>query len=1631
MSKRTRLLLRISATLVGVLLVLVVAAVFTLQSGWFANYVRNKIISTTEESTGGRAEIGSFQFDWSSMTVRIRNFVLHGTEPAGSAPLARAALLELRLKLFSGWRKAVDLRYLGIEQPQVHLITFADGRTNIPEPKVKQQTSSNTSGLETVVNLAVGEFNVSDGLLQYAGQENSFSGRGENLRVLLNYDAIHPGYQGSLRIDPLLLAAAPNQPLAVHVNIPVRIDQDSIRLSNVTLNTARSQVAVDAAVSNMRAPLINAHLKANVSLPEMQASLALPIDTIAKASPKTLTADIAATLDSSTNVVQISSGHVDLGASRIEASGSLDRARNSAVQFNSTLALNQLLPLFKVAGVQAAGVLNGKGTARLDEHNNYALNGVLQSRDLSIHSGTTRLSNIAINSPFHADPFLISLDGLKLNAFGGSLLAKIFVEKLHNLSVEGSLRNFSLPVLTSSFTGKRLGYDGTINGTITARGDLKAKGAAGYTAAARLAITPGRQGVPVSGRLSAAYSGARDTVDLGSSYIAMPSSRIDLSGVLNRKLDVRIQSHNLQDFLPAANFGAAKHQTSLPVSLQGGGMAAVTAQINGKLASPTINGHLALDRFAVEGRSFDRFAADLQASPSGAQIQNGLLTRRALSTTFDANVGLHQWSPLPRSPLTANIALRHGDLADLLALAGESSVPATGNLNADVHVNGTYGNPLGSANLQVTDGSAYGQPIDHLFADVALGDQLITLSRLELAAANGQLNGNGMFRHPRDSFSVGHAEVHLASTNVQLKNITPLQKQSPGLAGLVQLTADATADLRASGTQTEFSLASVSADLSARGLRVGNQDAGDLTATARTRNNRVNYDVSSNFAGSNIKVDGNTSLASDYATSADARIENLLVEKALQIVGQGTLPVRGLLSANAHVAGTLNAPDASLRFALTRANVYEEPLNRLAGQVRYTTTAVDVPSVQVDVPAGSLKLSGSFVHPSGQLQTGSLRFKVDSTDIRLAKLQHVQQAKPGLDGTVRLAADLSADVREGAGKQTLLFHQLTADASTKNLRVGALSLGGAEFNAHTAGQDLNFRLDSDIAKSRIHAAGLSHLNGDYPTRATLSFENVRYANLAQFIEPDPAVRPAFDALVEGKASLDGPLLKTDDLAATLQLSRLEARSQRASSPTGAPPSRIVAFQNEGPIDIAFDHSVVQVKQFHVKGPRTTIDLGGRIDLKNQRAPLGVTVSANADLGVLQDVDRDFYSSGALSLNAVVHGTFAQPLLNGKLDLKNANVNYADAPNGLSNANGTILLNGTNASIQNLTAESGGGRVTLAGFVGYTGNAANFNLRASADRVRVRSSGVSITANAALTLTGNNRRSLLNGTVMVERLAYGASSDAGSFLSNFSTPPITPSTPNPVLAGMRLDVHILTSPSLRVVSTYADRLSVEANLTARGTAATPGMLGRVVVTDGELVFFGKKYTVNTGTVNFYNPTSIEPVLNVSLETQSQNVDVVVGVSGPISNLKLSYRSDPPLSFSQIVQLLATNTTPSDPTIASRQPAPLQQSLSQVGESAILEQAVANPLASRVQRVFGISSLKVDPSFSGSNGQPSARVTLQQKITSNITFTYITDVTQTNSQIIRLEWALTPKLSAVGLRDYNGDVSIQFFYKFRVR
>jgi translocation and assembly module TamB len=250
--------------------------------------------------------------------------------------------------------------------------------------------------------------------------------------------------------------------------------------------------------------------------------------------------------------------------------------------------------------------------------------------------------------------------------------------------------------------------------------------------------------------------------------------------------------------------------------------------------------------------------------------------------------------------------------------------------------------------------------------------------------------------------------------------------------------------------------------------------------------------------------------------------------------------------------------------------------------------------------------------------------------------------------------------------------------------------------------------------------------------------------------------------------------------------------------------------------------------------------------------------------------------------------------------------------------------------------------------------------------------------------------------------------------------------------MRLDVRVRTTAATTVQASLAENIQVDTDIRVRGTAAAPGVQGRIIITEGDLAFFGSKYRVSSGTIAFYNPSRIEPILNLSLETEAKGVKVILTVTGPVDDMKLSYTSDPPLQFQEIVSLLASGKTPtSDPTLLANQPSQPPQSFQQMGASTLVSKAIADPVASRLQRVFGVSQLKIDPSFTSGSDLPQARVTLQQQVATNLVFTYVTALDDPNTQIIRIEWAWSPQWSALANRDENGIVSVNFVYKKKFR
>ena len=335
--------------------------------------------------------------------------------------------------------------------------------------------------------------------------------------------------------------------------------------------------------------------------------------------------------------------------------------------------------------------------------------------------------------------------------------------------------------------------------------------------------------------------------------------------------------------------------------------------------------------------------------------------------------------------------------------------------------------------------------------------------------------------------------------------------------------------------------------------------------------------------------------------------------------------------------------------------------------------------------------------------------------------------------------------------------------------------------------------------------------------------------------------------------------------------------------------------------------------------------------------------------------------------------------------------------------GVLTLANGQIHIDQLTGQSGGGQISVGGAITYQPQL-QFNVALDAKSVRILYSGIRTVLEGNVAFTGTPKAAALNGRMLVDSLSFTPDFDLATFVTQSGTPSL-PSA-NPTFAdNIKLNVGVQSSSDLSAVSS---ELSVEgtANLRIIGTAANPEIVGRTDLTSGDIFFLKQRYHLERGIINFINPTQIEPELNVLITTTIQQYNISLTIVGPVEKLRTSYVSDPPLPPVDIINLIARGQT-------TEQSAPGNFDANQV-----IAGELASQVSSRVAKLAGISSLTIDPLLGGNNGNPSARIALQQRVTRSFIFTFSTDVTNPQGEVIQGEYQLNKRWSMTATRDQYG-------------
>jgi translocation and assembly module TamB len=708
------------------------------------------------------------------------------------------------------------------------------------------------------------------------------------------------------------------------------------------------------------------------------------------------------------------------------------------------------------------------------------------------------------------------------------------------------------------------------------------------------------------------------------------------------------------------------------------------------------------------------------------------------------------------------------------------------------------------------------------------------------------------------------------------------------------------------------------------------------------------------------------------------------VDDLRPFIGQ-KLSMAGTLGAQLQLNGPIRALTGSGWVSGDKITLFGETMDRVRAQGTLANQTLDLTSVTASGEGGKISATASYNLKSSRCQIDAKGAGFDLTRINAVSAS-------GLSAAGKL--DFTVD-----GLCSPDDPRLNAHASISSLALSGELLGSLELQAHTANRAATYDLTTHMDAANLTAHGQTALSGDYATHAKVDFSHFDIGRLLKLAHVQGL---SGDSNLAGTVTIDGPLAQPDQIRGEARLDQLTA------TVAGLP------LESQGGLHATLDHALIRLDPLHITGAETDLRAQGTLSLKAKQQ-LDFAANGTVNLKVAESLDRDLTASGIATFQLEAHGPLTNPGLQGRVDFKNAAFSLEDIPNGLSQLNGSLEFSQNRLEVRSLTAMTGGGQLTLGGYLAYQ-HGLYADITATGTGIRIRyPSGISSLADAQLHLQGVQNNLLLSGNVLITRFSVSPDLDIAALAQQ--TAAVETIAPLDAPSNrIRLDVHFSSSPQLNFQNAYA-KLAGNVDLRLRGTLAAPSLLGRISITEGSAVLAGTRYDLQRGDIYFTNPVRIQPSIDLNATARVSDYDITLGLHGTPQKMNVTYRSDPPLPEADVVALLALGRTGSQQRLYMQQ----QQAIANPTD-ALLGGALNATVSSRVQRLFGAGSVKVDPNYLGALGNSTSRIIVEEQLGRNLTLTYATNVNTTSQQLIQAEVAINRHVSLQLARDESGVFSV---------
>ena len=705
--------------------------------------------------------------------------------------------------------------------------------------------------------------------------------------------------------------------------------------------------------------------------------------------------------------------------------------------------------------------------------------------------------------------------------------------------------------------------------------------------------------------------------------------------------------------------------------------------------------------------------------------------------------------------------------------------------------------------------------------------------------------------------------------------------------------------------------------------------------------------------------------------------------------------VDGLFSGEFHVFGNYLTPFGFGQMSIVDGVAYGEPFETAAAALRLEGSGVRLDSIQITKGGGGVT-GAAYVGLNG-----TYSFNLDG---RRIPVERVALASSGTAPQLSGLFDFTV-----GGSGTFDEPRYDVRGTISDLFVGDEGIGQVLGQLSVNGDLMTVKVEA--ASPRLAVSGSGRIALTPGMEAELLF-NVADTSLDPYVRVfSPLLSPYTTAIASGSLRVTGQLADIDQLLVDVTVDRLDLRLFD------------YGLRNSAPIHISLDRHKMRIADLTLVGEETELDIAGVVDLHDERIALRAT--GEAGLGILQGFVPNIRSSGRASLEAQFEGPMRDPIVIGTMRVDNGRIRHFDLPHALENISGPVRFDARSIRLDEVTAQLGQGPVRFGGRIDIERyQPVRVDVTLSGESMRLRfPEGMRSLVDAELTLQGDIDTPTLTGSVVVRNAVYTRNFATGSDILDLGAADEPSAAPGQELVPglpLRYDVRI-TAPSTLVVRNVLMRLTATAELQLRGTFDRPLLFGRAEVDRGEFRFEGRRYQITRGTIDFNNPTRIQPFFDVEAETYvrvpGQTYRVIARAAGTMDRLTATFEADPPLQEVEVLSLLLSDTAPGRD-VEFRQYStditPQQQILRDRATRA-LASTVTSEVSRVVEQAFGVDTFQltpslVDPNTQSSRFDPAARLTIGKRLSDRIYLTYSRSLSSsTRDQIILLEYDQTDRFS----------------------